>query len=140
MSLLDASSLIDREATLEDDRRTHPRIALRAPASVCLGGGPWHDAAVTRNLSAGGALIELPARLAGEYGSGDPIGFEVRIPASDGVWPGPATGSAEAVVVRSNSAAPDNNSAAPDNNTQDDSILVALRFVDRLRFRFDDDA
>lgn len=121
-------------ASLDTDRRVHQRLSICAPASVCLGGGPWHDAALTRNLSAGGALIELPAALADEYAAGDPIGFEVRIPAGEGVWPGPTTGVADAVVVRSFAGDP---TADSESSCHADSRLVALRFCERMRFRFD---
>ncbi len=119
-----------RETTTGSDRRVHRRVRVRAPASVCLGGGPWHDAGLTRNVSAGGALIELPARLADEYEPGDPIQFEVRMPASEGVWPSPQTSRADAVVLRAFDPTSD---AACANGAK----LVALRFVDRLRFQFD---
>ena len=131
MSILEAH----RGATQQDtasaaDRRVHQRVDLRAPASVRLGAGPWHDAGLTRNLSAGGALVELPSDLADEYGPGDPIMFEVRLPASEGVWPGTQTCSADAVVLRSF----DRDSVeASDGGAK----LVALRFVERLRYQFD---
>ncbi|MCB9858174.1 MAG: PilZ domain-containing protein [Phycisphaerales bacterium] len=135
MAILDNDFDAQQTATMYDtDRRVHQRLSIIAPASVCLGGGPWHDAALTRNLSAGGALIELPASLAEEYSAGDPIGFEVRIPAGEGVWPGQTTGTADAVVLRTFSCDATSDTEAP---CHPDSKLVALRFCERMRFRFD---
>lgn len=131
MSLLDTEvSTEPLDSAVGRDRRMHRRVALRVPASVCLGSGPWHDAGLTRNLSAGGALIELPAAVADEYAAGDPIELEVRIPAGEGVWPEPTVGRAEAVVLRSYSP-------GADDASRGGAKLVALRFVDRLRFRLD---
>lgn len=132
MSVFESQHHADPDDTIAtDDRRLHQRIAMRAPASLCLGGGPWRDFAVTRNLSAGGALIEMPCDVAAEYTEGDPLGFEVRIPASEGVWPASTTGMAEAIVLRSADL------ATTDGNDEEPVKRIALRFVDRLRFRFD---
>ncbi|HPF37834.1 MAG TPA: PilZ domain-containing protein [Phycisphaerae bacterium] len=124
----------ESDLSIGADRRAHHRLSISAPASIRLGSGPWRDAAITRNLSAGGALIEAPSALVREYAAGDPIGFEVRLPAYEGVWPTPTTGAAEAIVLRTFPITAMSDDSAAERS---DVAMIALRFCERMRFRFD---
>jgi hypothetical protein len=109
------------------DRRDAHRVRLRVPASIRIGSGPWCDAGLAQDVSASGARLEIPRQLAEDYESGDPVAIELRMPACDGNWPSEWTTGGDAVLVRV-----DDSSASADH----DSLEVAARFVDRIRFRF----
>ncbi len=109
------------------DRRDAHRLRLRVPVSIRMGSGPWCDAGLARDVSASGALLEIPRGIAQEYESGDPVAIELRMPAADGNWPAEWTTGGDAVIVR-----------VGDDGGRDEcaSLEVAARFVDRIRFRF----
>ena len=118
----EAASDLDRS-----DRRDSNRVRLRVPASIRMGSGPWCDAGLASDVSASGARLELPRELAEEYQSGDPVAIELRMPACDGNWPCEWTTGGDAVVVRIGECS---------ESDARESLEVAARFVDRIKFRF----
>jgi len=125
-----STTVIDRPATdtqsttRADERRAVPRIPTRMPVSFEIDNRPY--VGITRNVSGGGALIELVGSMPPENCD---VEVQFYIPASTDVWHKDMRGYCPGRTVR----------VTPPNENDDRALkegLVAVRFTDDMKFRF----
>ncbi len=122
--------IIDRPEALSNtegsnaERRATPRIPTRMPVSFEMDNKPF--VGITRNVSGGGALIELIGEMPPQDSD---IELQFYIPANVEVWHKDMRGFCQGNTVR----------ITPPNNNDDQTLkegLVAVRFTNDMQFKF----